>query len=78
MVRQVYKKVRIPIIGMGGISTWEDAAEMMIAGAAAVQVGAANFRDPMAMPHIIEGLEKFAAAQGLQSVTQLTGTLQEW
>jgi dihydroorotate dehydrogenase (NAD+) catalytic subunit len=78
MVRQVYKKVRIPIIGMGGISTWEDAAEMMIAGAAAVQVGAANFRDPMAMPRIIEGLERFAAAQGLQSITQLTGTLQEW
>ncbi len=49
MVREVYKRVKVPVVGMGGISTWEDAAEMMIAGAAAVQVGIANFRDPMAL-----------------------------
>lgn len=78
MVRQVYKRVHIPIIGMGGVSTWQDAAELMIAGASAVQVGAANFRDPMAMPRIIEGLTAFAEAQGLSSVSELVGTAQEW
>ena len=78
MVRDVYKRVSIPVVGMGGISTWEDAVEMMIAGAAAIQVGAANFRDPMASLKIVEGLETYAAQQGLGSITELTGTLQEW
>ncbi len=78
MVREVYKRVKIPVIGMGGISSWEDAAEMMIAGAAAVQVGTANFRDPMACVKIIDGLEAFAEQSGLSSVTELTGTLTEW
>ncbi len=78
MVREVYKKVNIPIIGMGGVSTWEDAAEMMMAGAAAIQVGAALFRDPYAPIKIIEGLEAFASEQGLSSITELTGSVQEW
>ncbi len=78
MVREVYKKVNIPIIGMGGVSTWEDAAEMMMAGAAAIQVGAALFRDPYAPIKIIEGLEAFASEQGLKSITELTGSVQEW
>lgn len=78
MVREVYKKVNIPIIGMGGVSTWEDAAEMMMAGAAAIQVGAALFRDPYAPIKIIEGLTAFANEQGLSSVTELTGTVEEW
>ena len=78
MVRDVYKRVSIPVVGMGGISTWEDAVEMMIAGASAIQVGAANFRDPFAALKIVEGLEAYAQQQGLASVTELTGTLQEW
>lgn len=78
MVREVYKRVKVPVIGMGGISTWEDAAEMMIAGAAAIQVGAANFRDPFAMVKIIEGLKAFADEQKLSSIAELTGTLAEW
>ena len=78
MVREVYKKVHIPIIGMGGIATWEDAAEMMMAGAAAIQVGAALFRDPYAPLKIIDGLKNFCEEQGLSSVTQLTGTVEEW
>ena len=78
MVRDVYKRVSIPVVGMGGISTWEEAVEMMIAGAAAIQVGAANFRDPMASLKIVEGLEIYAAQQGLGSITELTGTLQDW
>ncbi len=78
MVREVYKKVNIPIIGMGGVATWEDAAEMMMAGAAAVQVGAALFRDPYAPLKIIDGLKAFCEEQGLSSVTELTGTVEEW
>lgn len=78
MVRDVYKRVKIPVVGLGGIATWEDAAEMMIAGAAAVQVGTATFRDPFAMCKIIEGLESFAEKSGLTSIMELTGTLQEW
>ncbi len=78
MVREVYKKVNIPIIGMGGVSTWEDAAEMMMAGASAIQVGAALFRDPYAPIKIIDGLKTFCEEQGLSSVTELTGTVEEW
>jgi dihydroorotate dehydrogenase (NAD+) catalytic subunit len=78
MVREVYKRVRIPVVGMGGISTFEDAAEMMIAGASAVQVGTANFHDPYTCVKIIEGLQQFAATNGLKSITELTGTLTEW
>lgn len=78
MVREVYKRVKIPIMGMGGIASPEDAVEMMIAGAAAVQVGAAGFRDPYACLRIVEGLERFAADSGLISIAELTGTLEEW
>ena len=51
---------------------------MMIAGAAAVQVGTANFRDPMACVKIIDGLQEFARQNGLQSIAELTGTVAEW
>lgn len=78
MVHEVYKRVNIPVVGMGGISKWEDAAEMMIAGACAVQVGTANFHDPLACVKIIEGLEEFAKSLNLHSITELTGTLKEW
>lgn len=76
MVHEVYRRVSIPVVGIGGISTWQDAAEMMIAGAAAIQVGTANFRDPYAPINIIEGLEAFAREQGLSNISELTGTLQ--
>ena len=78
MVRDVYRRVKIPVVGMGGISTWEDAVEMMIAGATAVQVGTANFHDPMAALKIVEGLERYVESAGLNSITELTGTLNEW
>ena len=51
---------------------------MMIAGAAAVQVGTANFRNPMAMPEIIDGLERYARQLGLSCISELTGTVEEW
>lgn len=78
MVHEVYRRVSIPVIGMGGISTGEDAAEMMIAGASAVQVGTANFRDPYACVKIVEGLKKYAESVGLKGIAELTGTLKEW
>ncbi len=78
MVREVYKRVKIPIVGMGGIATWEDAVEMMLAGATAIQVGTANFHDPYTCPKIIDGLQAYAEKAGLQSITELTGAMREW
>ena len=78
MVREVYKRVNVPIVGMGGISSFEDAVEMMMAGAAAVQVGTANFHDPYACLKIAEGLAAYAEQNGLDSITELTGCVQEW
>lgn len=78
MVREVFKRVRIPVVGMGGIASWEDAAEMMIAGAAAIQVGTANFHDPFACVKIIDGLQRYADRIGLKTIEELTGTLEEW
>lgn len=78
MVNQVYNRVKIPVIGMGGISTWEDAVEMLLAGASALQVGAAMFRDPYAPLKIINGLQAFMEQNGISSVSELTGGVQLW
>ena len=78
MVWQVSKAVNIPIIGMGGITTWEDAAEMLIAGATALQIGTVLFSDPYAPIKINEGLNRFLDENGIQSVTELTGTVKPW
>jgi dihydroorotate dehydrogenase (NAD+) catalytic subunit len=72
MVSEAARAVNIPILGMGGVSRWEDAAEMMLAGASLVGVGTANFTDPYAMPAIISGLEKYATARNLPSIAKLT------
>lgn len=77
MVWQSAKKVHIPIIGMGGIETGEDAAAFMLCGAQAVQVGAANFTDPFACPRIAKELEAYCAAQNVGKVSDLVGTLKE-
>ncbi|MBI2163996.1 MAG: dihydroorotate dehydrogenase [candidate division NC10 bacterium] len=76
MVWQVARAVRLPIIGMGGILAAEDALEFMIAGAAAVAVGTANFIDPEAPVRVIEGLEQYCTANGIQDVRQLIGSLE--
>lgn len=73
MVYQVYEAVGIPIIGMGGISTWQDAAEFMLAGASAVSVGTANFKNPMAPIDIIAGLEDYCQQRGYGSVQEIVG-----
>ena len=73
MVYQVYEAVRLPIIGMGGVTTAEDAAELMLAGAAAVEVGAANLRDPYACKKIIEDLPAVCRRLGVTKLSELTG-----
>ena len=73
MVYQVYDAVNIPIIGMGGISTAEDVIEMMLAGATAVQVGAANLADPFACKKIIEELPDVMDKYGIVSLSDITG-----
>ncbi len=78
MVWQVSNAVNIPIIGMGGISTWQDAAEMLIAGASALQIGTVLFSDPYAPIKINEGLNRFLDENGLKSVSQLSGTIKPW
>lgn len=78
MVYQVAQAVSIPIIGMGGISTWQDAAEMLIAGAAALQIGTVLFKDPYAPVKINKGLNEFLDSKGMKSVTELTKTIKPW
>jgi len=73
MVYQVYDAVKIPIIGMGGISTAEDVIEMMLAGATAVQVGAANLVDPFACKNIIDNLPKVMEKYRINSLTEIIG-----
>ena len=73
LVWQSAQAVRIPVIGVGGIATAEDAVEFMMAGAAAVQVGTASFVSPTAMLQVIESLTAFCARKGIRSVTELTG-----
>ena len=73
MVYQVYEAVKIPIIGMGGISTAEDVIEMILAGATAVQVGAANLVDPFACKNIIEDLPRVMEKYGIKKLSDITG-----
>ena len=73
MVWQVYEAVDIPIIGMGGVATAEDVIEMMLAGAAAVQVGAENLIDPWACPKIIAALPGVMEQYGIERLSDITG-----
>ena len=73
MVWDVYEAVNIPIIGCGGVSSAEDAVEMMLAGAAAVEVGAANLKDPYACKNIVENLPAVCERLGVTDISELTG-----
>lgn len=75
MVREVSKAVSIPVIGMGGIMNFEDAIEFIMAGAAAIQVGTANFIDPHVMIRIIEGMEEFMKDNNIQSLGEIRGII---
>jgi dihydroorotate dehydrogenase (NAD+) catalytic subunit len=78
MVWQVANAVKIPIMGMGGVATWEDAVEIMMAGASAVQVGAAIFNDPYAPIKIIDGLEQYCIDNNIDNISQIVGTVKPW
>lgn len=73
MVWQVSQAVKIPVIGLGGVSSAEDAAEMLLAGATAVQVGAANLRDPFACPRIIQTLPAVLDRMGAENIREIIG-----
>jgi len=73
MVYQVARKVNIPVIGIGGIRTAEDALEFIMAGASAVQVGTANFFDPGVTIKIIDGISRWCAANGINSLSEIRG-----
>ncbi len=77
MVYQVYEAVGIPIIGMGGISTWQDAVEFMLAGASAVSIGTANFVNPTTPMVILTGLEEYCQQRGYGSVREIVGLAHE-
>lgn len=78
MVWQTANAVKIPVIGMGGISSGEDAVEMMMAGASAVQVGAVTFSDPFAPVRIISEIDEFLDRKNIDSVRDIVGTVKPW
>jgi dihydroorotate dehydrogenase (NAD+) catalytic subunit len=75
MVWQVAQVVNVPVVGIGGIMTTEDALEFLIAGAAAVQIGTANFINPQATTDIIGGIESFLADRNISDISGIIGTL---
>ena len=76
MVHEVYRAVKVPVVGLGGVATGLDAAEFMIAGATAVEVGTASFWDPTSPVRIAKELEDFLIEERVSRVTELTGSLQ--
>ena len=78
MVYQVAKAVKIPVIGMGGVSSAEDVIEMMLSGATAVEVGAANLVNPFASRDIVRTLPEAMEKYGIQNLKDIIGGIQEW
>lgn len=78
MVSEVYRNVDIPIVGMGGINSAIDVIEFLLAGASAVQIGTANLIHPTIMSRILEDLEDWLLAEGIEDISTLTGTLELW
>jgi dihydroorotate dehydrogenase (NAD+) catalytic subunit len=76
MVWQVAKAVKIPVIGLGGIMNWKDAVEFMLAGASAIQIGTANFIDPMVTVKVIDGINDYLERHGYRSVREIVGALE--
>ena len=73
MTHQVCQAVKIPVMGMGGISTWEDALEFIMAGATCIQVGTMNFVNPLAPLEIIDGLQAYCEKEGLANIAEVRG-----
>lgn len=78
MVWQTAQRVKIPIVGLGGISSWQDAVEMLLAGATALQIGTVLFTDPYAPVKIAEGLSGYLEKNGISSLSELTGGIRPW
>ena len=76
MVWQTSKAIKIPIVGLGGISSAADAIEFLLAGASAIQVGTANFIDPAITPKIADGIADYCERHGFKSVRELIGALE--
>lgn len=75
MVYEVSKTVNVPIVGMGGISTWQDAIEFIMAGASAIQVGTANFINPKVCLDIIGGIEEYLIKENIKDIKEITGII---
>ena len=75
MVYEAAKAVNIPVIGLGGISNYRDVLEFMLVGAAAVQVGTANFTNPMVIPEILQGLEEYMIKNGINDINDIVGKI---
>lgn len=73
MVYEASKAVKVPVIGMGGIASAEDAVEMILAGASAVSVGTANFHNPAVTMEVVDGIEKYMRQQGFENLTDMIG-----
>ena len=78
MVWQVANAVKVPVIGMGGIEKWQDAIEMMMAGANAIQIGAAMFYNPMAPVQVIEGMRKWLEDNHIEDINEIVGSVRPW
>ena len=78
MVWQVAQRVSIPIVGMGGISKWQDAVELLLAGASALQIGTVLFTDPYAPVKILDGLNRYLDQNKILAVSELTGKVKTW
>lgn len=78
MVWQAAARVKIPIVGAGGVSCWKDAAELLLAGASVVQIGTVFFSDPEAPLGILKGLNEYLDQNGISSVRELTGGVMPW
>ncbi|WP_029901887.1 dihydroorotate dehydrogenase [Prevotella sp. 10(H)] len=76
MVWQTYNAVKIPIIGMGGISCWQDAIEFILAGSSAIQIGTHNFVDPTISVKVVDGIKEYLDRHNISSVKELIGALQ--
>ena len=75
MVWQVAKKVRIPVIGIGGICSATDALEFLMAGASAVEIGSANFVDPSVTQKVVDGLEAYCRQEGIADIKEIIGII---
>jgi dihydroorotate dehydrogenase (NAD+) catalytic subunit len=75
MVHQVAKAVKIPVVGLGGISSWQDAVEFIMVGATAIQLGTGNFPQPMLGKEVVEGLQAYCQREGLENIGDIRGII---